>query len=222
MSNSTLLFGSLNILNYKKPEFSTYFDGKDPKDVSANLRMTEVRENVFPGLITGVRWWPFLLVARDNGNYRAIANKKIINKGPRAISTFQPYRSMAKTIFEDSILSSRYAKMRKFLCKKKFTGKSSKLFSKKTSTAWKKILLKTLGNAAKEFSKYLIKNDNDVELAITDVIKNPRLVKSKDLIKACLCYQIFRCLYGISIDKNTIDSNEKIKDFINMKKILKK
>src|ERR1039457_1108766 len=88
---------------------------ESPVAIKKNLGLGELDEKLFPTLITGVRWWPFLCLAMDCTTEsdrqrvfittrilkKALNRKKTARAGPETNNSLRPYISMAKKIQEN-------------------------------------------------------------------------------------------------------------------------
>lgn len=75
------MFGSANILKLEKlPGRHNLGElaANDPIRVKQEIHLNEVSEKLFSTINTGVRYWPFLLVARDL--YHTKSEQRIINE----------------------------------------------------------------------------------------------------------------------------------------------
>lgn len=221
--------GSANIVDMSKVRFEAvrrpiYIS--DPIRVAEILRVSDISSNLFPQLVIGVRYWPWLLVARDfqakwndaSRGRRVEADLEKIhqrmytgsrysfgNRGPRSRSTFRLYESMYRKI---SDVESAGSLLHRFLRKETrgFDGFQYHIFNHRNTNGWRKALRNSMGRPAKQFAAILNKLEKEngdlygPEPAITRVLQSYLRDKSSVdewLWKGCFCYALFRCLYGI-------------------------
>jgi hypothetical protein len=215
------LIGSANMLNLDDyPSTRTYenLDLNDPITIKKDLGLNEVTERLFSTIITGVRFWPFLLVARDLANTKSrqvieSALKKIKsvqeqkNIGPLKFSTFRPYRSMYGNLSRKHDLESK--DLRCFIQDKrrKYVGKFDVFRRNGNEKKWKKALVKSMDVPGRQFAKLLDQLTKDQKInesgeSITDVAIT-RILRNKSrfhelLWKGAFCYTFLRNMYGIN------------------------
>ncbi|HZO80051.1 MAG TPA: hypothetical protein VFB33_00015 [Candidatus Binataceae bacterium] len=214
-------FGSANSLNCPelRPARGRSMFGKyDPAEMRKAIGVLELSGSIFPTVQTGVRFWPYLLVAhelRDERN-KAVVEKKLraIHRrqrdyqkqglytrefGPTRISTFNAYRSLYKKVIsaQEKKLSNLQALLRTRL---RYRG-SPKFFTDH-ATEWRKALRVSMARPGREFAKlldHLSKNQDDssvVDRALTALLKRTKY--DSMLRRGAFCYAFLRCVYGIA------------------------
>ena len=157
---SLLGLGSANVLDLQSlpgaGQAKLYLN--DPVRVKKEIGVEAVTDLVFPYVKTGVRYWPFLLVARDlEGKRRNVVetrlssikkHQRIESRGPGKWTSFGRYRSMYQAIPDDS-------KLGKFLSHKGRVYRGDFAFFAGREKAWKAALLRTLGKSAQAFAGLL-------------------------------------------------------------------
>jgi hypothetical protein len=219
------LIGSANMLNLDDyPSRRTYenLDPNDPIMIKQNLGLNEVTERLFSTITTGVRYWPFLLVARD---LRKTKSRRVIestlkkinsvqeqkNIGPLKFSTFRPYRSMYGSLSQKRDVESE--NLRYFIRDKrrKYDGNFDIFQRSGNEKNWKKALVKSMGVPGRQFAKLLDQllrdqrleryidesGESIVDVAITRILRNKS--KFHELLwKGAFCYAFLRNMYGIN------------------------
>lgn len=234
-------FGTVNFVNmegYKNYRKKSNLDPYDPLTVKEDLKITEISEELFPLLTTGVRFWPFLFVVRDLQNRRS--KDKIVQVleklrkaqggrriGPGTYQTYSYYLSMYNKIMDndaDKWLEKAKNDLRGFISDRrtKYSGdlKLFKIHEKK----WKKLIRKSMGTASKQLAYLIDENDNledYIKHIITKSSVNGKTINPK-LKHASFCYVLLRCLYGVKTP-NGIGKVEEAASWIGvLKKILEK
>lgn len=199
-----LHFGSANFLDLsaerlKKP--AAPLNIYDPIKVKDALGLDTI--SVFPLIIVGVRWWPYLFVARDYNNRKDPNLSPIVSRqkevfrfgGPETKSSFSRYRSMYEKIYysySEDLLSFIQDKHHYY------NGKQTWIYEK-YSRKWRKLLRNSMGKPGMQYAKLLDslnKKGEGPEEAITWILQRPS--KFTDVLwKGCFCYALLRCLYGV-------------------------
>jgi hypothetical protein len=220
-----IIIGSANILDLEKfqdERGSEILDPNDPIRVKKELGLGDITENLFPTINTGVRYWPFLLVARDlyKSRSKEAVQKKLKqinarqdqkNIGPLKFSTFLYYRGMFRRIKGND--SSDSLDLRRFLNdrRRKYDGNFDFFQRNGNEKKWKRVLVKSMGIPGKQFANLLGRlakyekrkannNDNEIHIvdrAITHILDNKHKY-DKLLWKGAFCYAFLRCMYGIN------------------------
>jgi hypothetical protein len=213
---NTLALGSANVLDLSgmPGTQSDVLHAHDPTRVKEAIGLTKATDVVFPYLKTGVRFWPFLLLARDIdglGPRAILAHLTRVraaqplgrqNRGPGTPASFGAYRSMYAEIG-----NGQDTALKRFLLdgRRAYDGRFA-IFARH-EMAWRKALVTTLGPSAAEFAKLLIAQRGrtvaaeeavaltDVERTISDALAAP--ATSGRLWHACACYAFLRCMYGV-------------------------
>ena len=195
-----VLIGSANMLNLDDyPSRRTYenLDPNDPIMIKQNLGLNDVTERLFSTITTGVRYWPFLLVARDLRKTKSrqvieSSLKKIIflqeqkNIGPLKFSTFRPYRSMYRTLSRMRDVESEDLRCFVEDKRRKYDGNFAVFRSNGNEKNWKKTLVKSMGAPGRQFAKLLDQLAKDqrveryidesgeslIDVAITRILRN--------------------------------------------------
>lgn len=211
--------GSLNILSFSdlpdgrsNPEL----ESNDPLHVKREIGLFEVNENLFATINSGVRFWPFVIVARDLddtdskqrivGHLRRIRKKQPPQKqnvGPASMATFYFYRRMYRRLQERSDPDSK--PLRDFVNdrRRSYDGDFNIFQCSHNTDKWKRALVKSMGVPGRELAKLLnrLKDKDDtediVEEAVSHILKN---MSKYDpwLWKGAFCYAFLRCMYGIN------------------------
>jgi hypothetical protein len=190
----------------------------DPRRVKKDIGITEAAEAVFPFLVSGVRFWPFLLVARDYvekgitdkalQRLRGICGRQGLGRvGPTARASFRAYVSMCRRLRDEGVGTP----LERFIFDRRRDYRGDPVTWNLEST-WKKVFIQSLGPSAKSFAGILrdvekrdaADSDADignVERAIGIVLSDRRWREDGRLWKAAACYAFLRCMYGV----NTID-----------------
>jgi hypothetical protein len=211
-----LALGSANVLDLgAMPGVgSGVLHAHDPTRVKEAIELTGATDAVFPYIKTGVRFWPFLLVARDldGKGARAIgAHLKRVratqpigrqNRGPGTLASFGAYRSM-----HAEVARGPNTALKRFLLDRRRTYDGRFAIFARHETVWRRALVATLGRAAAEFAKLLVVQQkravdaeevialSDVERTISYALAAPST--SGHLWHACACYAFLRCMYGV-------------------------
>lgn len=192
----------------------------DPARLRDSLQVTSLADAVFPGIVTGVRFWPFLLIARDletngkkPGAVRTLKKlKEIANKhktdtrissatriGPKTLNSFRPYQSMYRTLLEKSEvkITQQLKPLADFFTDRRRKYRGDLEFFLVNKKAWRSALYKSLGKPGKDFAR-LIEQDDAIKTlwdAIEEILEKP---KNFDLIlvEAASAYALLVCLYG--------------------------
>lgn len=227
--------GSLNIL-----DFADLPDGRsnlmlaanDPIHVKREIGLLEVNENLFTTINSGVRFWPFLLVARDlddtDSRQRIISTLRSIrrkqplqNIGPESMATFYFYRSMYRRLRERTDPDSE--DLRYFIDdrRRSYDGDFFIFRRNHNDAKWKRALVKSMGVPGRQFANLLndLKNRDETEDIVEEAIT--RIIRSKSkydkwLWKGAFCYAFLRCMYGINeieLDKSSVVSHYKASDW---------
>ena len=231
------LFGTANELNLSSlPELSARISNghNDPAVIREKLGVTQVKDKLFPIIQSGVRFWPYLVLAhelRNESQARVETTLREIRKeqqnykekrtykrefGPLSARTFAAYRSMYEKVVErrnpategiQSLITMRT----------KFRGHPA--FFEKYGSRWRKALL-SLGPGAKQFGELLDdarqkKGDqHPLHIAITEVLKGKGFDSS--LKKGAFCYALLRCIYGISDGKDGINTTHGQSEWVHL------
>lgn len=186
---------------------------KDPIKVKEDLGSNEINNNLFPILVTGVRFWPYLLTARDFKDINSPDKIKTLlrkikrkqprsNYGPASLRRLKLYASMYNRIMKND----NCLKLQSFLSdgRLKYNGESNIFF--KYEVKWKRLIKTSMGEPSMQYAKVLDKAKNgniklfgkgtETEIAISYILKNYK--KYNELLwKGCFCYTLLRCLYGL-------------------------
>jgi len=201
----------------------------DPARLRSSLNVNAIAQEVFPHIMTGVRFWPFLLVARDldkdsrnrSGDSRVLTKLRKIAAaqrqhpgvtsstriGPRSIATFRPYQGMFRSICNRK--DKRHVlKLARFLFDRRRSYSGDLKFFTKHEKAWKRALWSSLGQPGKEFARFISNpHIQDVGDAIFKIHQKPDRFHAK-LIEAATAHALLVCLYGI-VDQGEVYSAEK-------------
>lgn len=210
-----LHFGSANFLDLsgerlKRPvaPLNIY----DPIAVKAALGLNTLE--VFPLITVGVRWWPFLFLARDYQSRKAPNLSPIVNRqkevfrygGPETASSFDRYKSMYWTICERRHIKPTNALLA-FIDDNhhSYDGSQASWIYRKYAKKWRALLRNSMGEPSIQYAKLLDrlnKKEQGPEEAITHILKHPKQFPNV-LWKGAFCYALLRCLYGV---KETTDN----------------
>ncbi len=229
-----LHIGSINILN-----FTNLPDGRtnlvlavnDPIRVKKEIGLNEVSKNLFSTINSGVRFWPFLLVARDLDNtnskqkilkrLRNIQRKQPKKLGPEALSTFFYYRSMYRRLKEMNDPDSEDLRNLIEDRRRNYYGDFEIFRRNRNTNKWKMALVKSMGLPGRQFAGLLNKlrdkdeTENIVEEAITKILKN-KSGYDEWLWKGAFSYAFLHCMYGINeteVDGNKVVSHYKASEW---------
>jgi hypothetical protein len=197
----------------------------DPIQVKTEIGLADVTERLFPFIAVGVRFWPFLLVARDVDDQSRRAVQSVLTRiqrnqrqrsgqprrsiGPGTVATFRPYRSMFREL-NDSKQQSTQA-LRCFLLdgRRRYHGDPTTFNRNRNSVQWSRLLIGAMGRPARQFAALLrheqarrstraVGGVDVVEQAITRILKDRRRRYDPLLWRGAACYAFLRCMYGIN------------------------
>lgn len=203
-----LHFGSANYLDLsgvrlKKPvaPLNIY----DPVKVKEALGLNTLE--VFPIITVGVRWWPYLFVARKYWGRKPPNLSRIVNKqkevfrngGPEALTSYSRYTSMYLAITRQTTKPAR--ELLAFLEDKhhSYDGRQAAWIYNKYKRKWRVLLRNSMGEPSIRYAKLLDRLNKEglgPEEAITHILKHPRQFPDA-LWKGAFCYALLRCLYGV-------------------------
>jgi hypothetical protein len=184
----------------------------DPQTIQQQLGVRTVQESVFPLILSGVRFWPYLLVANELRNCSKTETEKRLRAirllqrnesysrdfGPLKSSTFSFYRRMHQRVTSSPVSEAR--DLRQLLTtRRRYRGKAS--FFTDNASNWRKALHRSMGTNSQQFARLLnrlhkkISDASLVDLAITELLKRPAY--NGALRRAAFCYAFLRCVYGI-------------------------
>lgn len=206
--------GSLNILE-RPPTCRPISDEKlhpySPISIKRNLELDMLDKQLFPTLVTGVRWWPYLTIA-INGAKSTTAQQAFVatrrlkrnlgrpnaRLGPEVLSTFRPYISMARNIQESAECKDLY----RFLANSRFDGSLSFFTGYGRDKKWRDLLCKANGEPAKAYLKAHsdLRRSGMQEIFVDDVVTK---ILGEDsgaydpiLWRGAFSYAFIRCLFG--------------------------
>lgn len=223
--------GSANVISLEKmPDRRELgkLAANDPIRVKQEICLNEVSKNLFSSINGGVRYWPFLLVARDL--YHVRSDQRIITElyriqryhrkhyqkkrvGPGTLATFQYYQSMYERLVDqndkDPTVRKQSEELRKFVedKRRKYVGDFDVFHRSGNERKWKKALIKATGIAGKQFAQLLteIENSNVDITRSTDIVEqaitdilNNKAKFDSMLWYGAFCYAFLRCMYGIN------------------------
>lgn len=184
---------------------------ESPAAIKKNLELDKLDRILFPTLVTGVRWWPFLCIAITNSKSRsrkafdatrqlkkALGLKKTARLGPDTDTSLRPYISMARNIQE----SQQCNALRRYLERLHFTGKASFFVNYKHDKKWKELLLASNGAPAEAYirayldKEKILKERPRAEDVVSLVLENEPETFHSVLWQGCFSYAFIRCLYG--------------------------
>lgn len=185
------------------------FGKYDPATMREKLGVNGLAEALFPTITSGVRFWPFLVVAKD---FRASTKTAIdaelarIKKrirgqtgnrrriGPGHSQSFLPYHSMLQKIELRAGKDPSAKELASFLAhgNRHFSGQMD--FFSKHEKAWRKALLKSLPKAGRQFARLI--DTKSVDEAVEHIIRHSTKFEAP-LCKAATCYALLVCLYGV-------------------------
>lgn len=230
MKRQKVHLGSLNILDFAADgRGNPIITSNDPIIVKKEIKLSEVEEKLFTTINSGVRFWPFLLIARDFDGIESTekilsALKKIQkrhpreNIGPKTIATFNFYRSMYRRLKYGRDAKSE--DLRRFIENKKRKYKGDFNFFSKHEKDWKAALVKSMGKPGREYATLLDKLKSDskdsdiVEESITQILKNKHDY-DESLWKGAFCYVFLRFMYGVSDGEQQAISHKRAKEWAN-------
>lgn len=210
------IIGSLNIIkcdNLPDGRSNLLLAANDPIHVRREIGLAEVNENLFSTINSGVRFWPFLFVARDLDKTRSVQrivstlrsiqrNQPQQNIGPASVNTFYYYRSMYRRLKDRDDPDS--ADLRLFIQdrRKRYTGDFKTFSQNGNERKWKRALVKSMGVPGREFAKLLdsLRDKDDTEDIVEEALSIIlRKISKYDswLWRGALCYAFLRCMYGI-------------------------
>lgn len=185
---------------------------ESPIAIKRNLELDKLDKDLFPTLVTGVRWWPFLSLALEcntEADYKKIFKTsrklkrqlgliKSARMGPETKNSFRPYKSMAKNLHE----SAHGKKLSDFLRRVHFDGNPGFFVNYGKEDKWKNLFLAANGAPAKGYIqayKAVMKKSQE-ELGVNSVISHI-LAAAPDkyntvLWRGAFSYALIRCLFG--------------------------
>ncbi len=220
-----LSIGLSNILDLEKLPGSRPAgpaDFNDPVRVKKEIGVPEVNKALFPAITAGVRFWPFLLVARDHeGRSPRRIEKKLAwirgeqprqNIGAGTLQTFRPYQSMYRNLAASDETFARPLKQFIDDRRRTYSGNFEIFRRNRNEKQWRKALVNLMGRPAKQFAKLLreeakraqnkVRRDqasvNLVERLIGRILKDQKRSYDPILWKGAACYAFLRCMYGIN------------------------
>jgi len=223
MTDFGSMFGSANTLDIvaeSERRAITSLGQYDPATLAACISISEVRENLFPLLRSGVRFWPFLIFAHEHRESSATEATRALTRiraeqrrqqkagrlsrlyGPGRSDTLAPYRSVYNRIVEaHGARDSRVSPMYRFITdgRRQYRG-DNRLFSAGHTKQWQKALRRSMAPASQQYAcalgRYKSSNASArIDAAIADLIRNG---EGYDfwLRKGAACYAFLRCVYG--------------------------
>jgi hypothetical protein len=190
----------------------------DPALMREAIGVPEIRERLFPTIQSGVRFWPYLLVAhqlrdehsrlRIEKTLQGLRRRQRTHQdkgrytrsfGPRSATTFAPYRSMYRNIMATQHVNA--ADLRSMLSMRSRYGGHPEFFLN-NAHEWRKALRRSMGHPGQQFARLLdslYKEDSDssiVDRAITELLRKPGY--DQWLRRGAFCYAFLRCVYGIT------------------------
>lgn len=187
----------------------------DPIHVKMEIGLNDVKDNLFTIIHAGVRFWPYLIVARDleriSSERQIVTELKNIKKrqevqiiGPGTIETFDFYRRMYRRIRKST--DTNVKDLKDFINDRRrtYTGDFAIFNRNGNNVKWRKALIKSTGEPGKQFASLLdslIDNGNEdiVEDAVTHILKS-RKPYNEWLWHGAFCYVFLRCMYGIGFN----------------------
>jgi hypothetical protein len=189
---------------------------ESPVAIKKNLGLEELDEKLFPTLITGVRWWPFLCLAMDCTTEsdrqkvfiitrrlkKALNRKNTARVGPETKNSFRPYISMAKKIQENVQEDEQSRKLFKYL-QKKFDGNPSFFTNNQHEEKWKNLFMNANGKPALGYVRAYIATkkelslDPEAEKVITHILSLSPNKYDLVLWQGAFSFALIRCLFGI-------------------------
>jgi hypothetical protein len=185
---------------------------ESPVAIKKNLGLDELDKKLFPTLITGVRWWPFLCLAMDCTTEsdrqkvfittrklkKALNRKSTARVGPETRNSFRPYLSMANNIQEDE--QSR--ELFKYL-QKKFDGNPSFFTNNQHEEKWKVLFKTSNGKPASGYVRAYKAAHKELgiepgpEYVITHILRHLPNKYDSVLWQGAFSFALIRCLFGI-------------------------
>jgi hypothetical protein len=190
----------------------------DPRLVREEIGVTAVSAHLFPTLRSGVRFWPYLLVAHElrdeQNNSRIEAHLRRLRRlqrgyqekglyarafGPRTLGSFQAYRAMYEKLMDSH---TEDAEGLKAFVSGRLRYRGNPQFFLDNKNKWRTLFRRALGTPGQQFGRLLDRlykgtpNWRVVDLAITTLLRE----NSYDqwLRRGALCYAFLRCVYGIT------------------------
>lgn len=205
----------------------------DPALIREAIGVPEIRDNLFPTIQSGVRFWPYLLVAhelRDEDSrtriettLRGFRRRQRTHQekgryarafGPRSATTFAAYRSMYRKVVARDDASTE--DLRALLTmRSRYRGHPD--FFIQHASAWRKALRRSMGRPGQQFARLLdrlYKEEADssaVDRAITALLQKPGF--DPWLKRGAFCYAFLRCIYGITTSIQGIRSYVGVTDW---------
>jgi hypothetical protein len=187
----------------------------DPARLHDALGVSRLADKLFPSVVTGARFWPFLFVARDCAGKSdtairaALARIAVRHKqdgrlpqrariGPRTLGSFRPYAGMYRSIVTRAQTQKPLRPLRDFICHRKRHYVGDPTFFLTHQTAWRGKLRASLPAPGKQFAR-LVWSDGEARTfwdAVQQILKTPSKFHEA-LVHAASCYALLVCLYGI-------------------------
>lgn len=142
----------------------------DPRAVQQQLRVPALQRSVFPLVQSGVRFWPYLLVAhelrecskteteRRLRGIRQLQRNQSYSRdfGPLQFTTFRAYRAMHDKVIVSATKDA--GELRKLLStRRRYRGQAS--FFINNAHQWRKALRRSMGTNSQQFARLLNRLD---------------------------------------------------------------
>lgn len=185
-------------------------DPDSPVAFKKNLGIDELDKQLFPLLVTGVKWWPFLTLAitckTESDRNKIFRISKALSKemkakrgiGPQASATLRSYLSMA-----DNIQNSDDGKrLKEFLTARAFDGSASFFSAYNREERWREAFISANGQPANAYieaykkSRKSLGNESSVWDVVTEILSRESNTYNELLWHGAFVYAMVRCLYG--------------------------
>jgi hypothetical protein len=226
----------LDITNLPGEGQEVHVPFNDPKRVKDDIGLADVSRALFSLVTTGVRFWPFLLVARDlegRSDEAILRRLRRIRRnqpprrqyiGPTTLGTLRPYRSMF-SIIKANAENPRTEPLSSFLSDERRTYDGGLDLFERHAPTWKRLLVKSMGKPAAQFACFLREEQRKSNRADPDMEQITISVVERAITRALLdgtCapllwqgaayYAFLRCMYGTSAD-GTMESDAKRREW---------
>lgn len=218
----------------------------DPAVLRDKLRVTQLAQEVFPNIISGVRFWPFLLVARDEltregsaklsstavqRQLKSIAaeqrkhplmkSRSRMRIGPSTLAGYRPYRGMMQSILSSNKNNDGCA-MYHFLRDGRRRYEGDLCIFQRHEKRWRKALKASMGPPGRCFAE-LIDGSAIVKLddAILEILTSFQRY-DPTLVEATAAYALLVCLYGEVKDSRIVASDHSKEFAVHLCKLVKR
>lgn len=217
MNKATFL--SLNILERPSLCRSLALEQLHPESpiaIKKNLGLDRLDKELFPTLVTGVRWWPFLTLALDCTTERAfqrvfkasrtlkadLGRKSTARMGPETKASVRPYLSMVRNLREQELHDPACKALLNFFEHRAFDGSTGFFVNYRKEQRWQSLFEAANGKPATAYIKAYRcvekRTDNPAALdnVITEILQHAPDHYDALLWHGAFAFALVRCLFG--------------------------